>query len=206
MRDTVLWRKQSRIVMMLADALQIDAERALDVFYSTKVYQQLADPKYRLQLMSDDYILEELIEELRNGQMIELCLAIATQAHKGQTDKVGLPVILHPLAVGLMGSTPEEICVGFLHDTIEDTDTTRESLLAAGVSESIADAVTLLTHDKAVPYFDYIRALIASGNQLALAVKRNDLTHNHSRAIKYGFKTQEQKCATALAMIAEAAK
>ena len=68
MRHTVLWRKQSRIVMMLADTLQIDAERALDVFYSTKVYQQLSDPKYGLQLMSDDYILEELIEELRNEQ------------------------------------------------------------------------------------------------------------------------------------------
>lgn len=68
MRDTVLWRKQSRIVMMLADALKIDAERALDIFYSTKVYQQLSDPKYGLQLMSDDYILEELIEELRNEQ------------------------------------------------------------------------------------------------------------------------------------------
>lgn len=66
MRDTVLWRKQSRIVMKLADALQIDAERALDIFYSTKVYQQLSDPKYGLQLMSDDYILEELIEELRD--------------------------------------------------------------------------------------------------------------------------------------------
>lgn len=66
MRDTVLWRKQSRIVMMLADALQIDAERALDIFYSTKVYMQLSDPKYGLQLMSDGYILDELIEELRD--------------------------------------------------------------------------------------------------------------------------------------------
>lgn len=68
MRDTVLWRKQSRLVIMLAEALQIDAERALDIFYSTKVYQQLSDPKYGLQLMSDDYILEELIEELREYQ------------------------------------------------------------------------------------------------------------------------------------------
>ena len=68
MRDTVLWRKQSRIVMMLANVLQIDAERALDIFYSTKVYQQLSDPKYGLHLMSDDYILEELIDELRNEQ------------------------------------------------------------------------------------------------------------------------------------------
>ena len=65
MRDTVLWRKQSRIIMKLAEVLQIDAERALDLFYSSKVYQQLSDSKYGLQLMSDDYILEELIEELR---------------------------------------------------------------------------------------------------------------------------------------------
>lgn len=68
MRDTVLWRKQSRIIMLLADALHIDAERALDLFYSTKVYQQLSDSKYGLQLMSDDYILEDLISELRESQ------------------------------------------------------------------------------------------------------------------------------------------
>ena len=68
MRDTVLWRKQSRIVLLLAKTLQINAERALDIFYSTKVYQMLSDPKYGLQLMSDDYILEELIQELRNKQ------------------------------------------------------------------------------------------------------------------------------------------
>ena len=56
MRDSVLWRKQSRIIMMLAETLHIDAERALNLFYTTKVYQQLSDPKYGLQLMSDDYI------------------------------------------------------------------------------------------------------------------------------------------------------
>lgn len=67
MRDTVLWRKQSRIVMLLADALQISAERALDLFYTTQVYQQLSDPKYGLQLMSDGYILENLMSELRGN-------------------------------------------------------------------------------------------------------------------------------------------
>ena len=67
MRDTVLWRKHSRIIMKLADALQIDVERALDLFYSTKTYQQLSDSKYGLQLMSDDYILEELMDELRGN-------------------------------------------------------------------------------------------------------------------------------------------
>ncbi len=65
MRDNVLWRKQSRIIMLLAEYLNISPERALDIYYSTKIYQQMNDPKYCLQLMSDGYILEEIITELR---------------------------------------------------------------------------------------------------------------------------------------------
>jgi hypothetical protein len=65
MRDTVLWRKQSHIIMMLAETLQIDAERALDLFYSTNTYQQLSDPKYGLQLMSDQYILDDIMLEIQ---------------------------------------------------------------------------------------------------------------------------------------------
>lgn len=65
MRDTVLWRKQSHIIIMLAETLQIDAERALDLFYSTNTYQQLSDPKYGLQLMSDQYILDDIMSEIQ---------------------------------------------------------------------------------------------------------------------------------------------
>lgn len=65
MRNSVLWRKQSHIIIMLADILEIDAERALDLFYSTKTYQQLSDQRYGLQLMSDQYIVDNVLEELR---------------------------------------------------------------------------------------------------------------------------------------------
>lgn len=65
MKDAVLWRKISHITMLLADALQIDAERALDLFYSTDTYTQLTDPKSGLQLMSDQYILENILAELK---------------------------------------------------------------------------------------------------------------------------------------------
>ena len=51
--------------MILAEELQIDVERALDLFYSTKTYQMLTEPKYGLQLMSDYYIVENILEELR---------------------------------------------------------------------------------------------------------------------------------------------
>ena len=69
MRDAVLWRKQSHIIMMLADALNIDAEQALDLFYSTKTYQQLSDPKYGLQLMSDLYIVDDVLMELNKENL-----------------------------------------------------------------------------------------------------------------------------------------
>lgn len=65
MRNTVLWRKESHIIMMLAEQLHIDAERALDLFYSTKTYQQLSDSRFGLQQMSDQYIVDNVLEELR---------------------------------------------------------------------------------------------------------------------------------------------
>lgn len=61
MRDTVLWRKQARIIMALASELSISEERALDLFYSTETYRQLSDPKYGLQLMSDGNIVENAV-------------------------------------------------------------------------------------------------------------------------------------------------
>lgn len=66
MRDSVLWRKQSHIIMKLAEVLQISPERALDLFYSTQTYKQLSDPKYGLQVMSDQYVVDEVISELHS--------------------------------------------------------------------------------------------------------------------------------------------
>ena len=68
MRDNVLWRKQARIIMALASVLEIDEEKALDIFYSTETYRQLSEPKYGLQLMSDGYILENVIAELKSKE------------------------------------------------------------------------------------------------------------------------------------------
>ena len=64
MRDSVLWRKQSRIVMMLAKERKMTPEQALDVFYSSRTAQLLSDPKSGLQLMSDLYVFEDLVNEL----------------------------------------------------------------------------------------------------------------------------------------------
>lgn len=65
MRDSVLWRKQSRIVIMLAKKLNVSEEQALDLYYSSNTARLLSNPQTGLQLMSDQYVLEDLLRELQ---------------------------------------------------------------------------------------------------------------------------------------------
>ena len=58
------WRKEGRIVALLAERLDIDTERALDILYNSRTYALLANPDSGLQLQSDEYILNDLMREL----------------------------------------------------------------------------------------------------------------------------------------------
>lgn len=130
--------------------------------------------------------------------MIDLCLKIATEAHCGQKDLDGNPVILHPLTVGLMGKNTDEQCAGFLHDVVEDTDYTFDDLLMLGVPTHIVDALRLLTHEEGTDYLRYVRRIACSGNQLAIAVKLNDLQHNLNRGRERGYTRLVKKHEAAL--------
>ena len=116
-----------------------------------------------------------------NNQQVELALQIALDAHKGQVDLDGKPAILHALAVGMAGENLTEICVGYLHDVVEDSNITFDDLRRMGVALKIIRTLEVLTHDKSVPYMDYIRNIEASSNEAALQVKINDLRHNLHR-------------------------
>lgn len=130
---------------------------------------------------------------------IELCLEIALEAHRGQRDLDENPVILHPLTVGLAGTTPDEQCAGFLHDVVEDSDYTFDMLLGRGVPEAVVDALRLLTHKKGTDYMEYVRAIARSGNKTAIAVKTNDLHHNLERGRRGGYTRLVEKHTAALA-------
>ena len=67
MKDYLLYRKITRIILQLAEELHISKKRALLLFYSTKVGQQFHDPKYGYQLMSDTYIVNDIMSELQNA-------------------------------------------------------------------------------------------------------------------------------------------
>lgn len=65
MKDYIFNRKVARIIMQLAEELHISPVRALVIFYGTETSRMLHDPKYGLQLMSDTYIVNDIITELR---------------------------------------------------------------------------------------------------------------------------------------------
>jgi len=69
MPDYILNRKIARIIMQLAEELDISPERAFKLFYSTKVCYMLHYPKYGYYLMSDTYIVNDVKRELR-GELI----------------------------------------------------------------------------------------------------------------------------------------
>ena len=68
MRQNVLWRKIARIILLLAERLDVAPERAMNLFYHSRVCVMLNDPRYGLHLMSDTFIVNDLIEEPRKKQ------------------------------------------------------------------------------------------------------------------------------------------
>ena len=108
----------------------------------------------------------------KTKKALKLCFA----AHKEQLDKCGIPYVFHPFHLAEQMQTEETTIVALLHDVVEDTDYTLEDIAAMGFDPVITDALTLLTHDEAVPYMDYVRAI--KDNPIAKAVKLADLKHN----------------------------
>ena len=103
--------------------------------------------------------------------------AFARKMHEGQKDKGNNPYILHPQAVADGVEGDKEKAVAWLHDVLEDCDGCNESSLRdAGFPDDVIESVRLLTHERWVPYQDYIRAL--SENVMARHVKISDLKSN----------------------------
>lgn len=110
---------------------------------------------------------------------INVAAEMAVRGHRNQVDKIGMPYILHPMAVASLLETPEQKCAGLLHDILEDTDMTEEGLREAGIPERVIEIVKLVTHEKPCEgkdYEEYLARIKADPD--ARAVKLADLTHN----------------------------
>ena len=106
---------------------------------------------------------------------IEAAKALATKAHEGQTDKAGLPYITHPERVASRLTTPEAKVVGWLHDTVEDTNISVLEIAERFGSETAA-AVDAISRREGEAWSDYIDRVAI--NPVARQVKISDLIDN----------------------------
>lgn len=111
--------------------------------------------------------------------MLEKAIEIAVEAHRGQIDKAGKIYILHPMRVMLRGENEEQMIVGILHDTVEDTPVTIDMLKDEGFPQPILDAITCITKNKNEDYAHFISRVLQ--NPLATQVKLYDLEDNMNR-------------------------
>ncbi len=109
--------------------------------------------------------------------------SIAVAAHRGQTEPSGRPYIDHVGRVAI--SVPSEAAsVAWLHDVLERSTVSEESLAALGLAPHERTALRLLTHlsdsgerDDAM-FFAHVRTIAAapgSAGRIARAVKRADM-------------------------------
>ena len=108
----------------------------------------------------------------KTKKAMKLCF----EAHKDQVDKSGMPYVFHPFHVAEQMKDEVTTVVALLHDVAEDTDYTLDDIAAMGFGQDVVDALALMTHDKNVPYLDYVAKL--RNNPVAKAVKLADLAHN----------------------------
>ncbi|MYR36348.1 HD domain-containing protein [Streptomyces sp. SID4944] len=113
--------------------------------------------------------------------------ALASAAHAGQVDKVGVPYIEHVRAVaaGLVPFGDELVMAGLLHDVIEDTDWTAEQLRETGVPDHVVALVEAVTNERGVPYGEKVARITGRGRD-AVLLKVADNAHNShpDRAVK----------------------
>jgi len=112
---------------------------------------------------------------------IELAKEIAYAKHAGQFRRDGVtPYIEHPKAVAKILEesmfNDSIIAAGWLHDVLEDTNTSVEELIQRGVSGDVIFLLNFLTKRRGESYEDFIKRILSSFE--ASQVKTADIIAN----------------------------
>lgn len=115
---------------------------------------------------------------------VDRAIQLATAAHHGQRDKLGVDYIQHPLAVmrlaAASGYGHDHQIVAVLHDTVEDTTLTVADLSAVGCTSDQIAAVLSVTRRVTPEGSESYRDMIARAAQhdVGRIVKLFDNGHN----------------------------
>jgi len=111
---------------------------------------------------------------------IQMALALATTAHKGQYRDDGKEYITHPLKVAelikMVSKDEDLVCAALLHDVLEDNKTYKYSTIKEGFGKRIADIVREANKDK--------KGLFHIKTREGALIKLADTLHNLADADK----------------------
>jgi hypothetical protein len=130
----------------------------------------------RLHILAHVAAATALDAETGGRLTLERAIALATEAHAGQTDKAGAAYILHPLRVMLAQESDEARIVGVLHDVVEDTPVTLDHLTAMGASDAVLQGLEAVTRRRDESYEAFVAR--AGADPLGRPVKTADLRDN----------------------------
>jgi (p)ppGpp synthase/HD superfamily hydrolase len=116
---------------------------------------------------------------MKKGELLNVAISLAVEAHAGQFDKGGNPYILHCLKVmHYVKSLDEEVlAMAVLHDAFEDNKRmTVEYFAERGITLRVIQGVISLTKMPGESYEAYKKKV--KDNPDAVLVKMADLRHN----------------------------
>ncbi|HEX5662400.1 bifunctional (p)ppGpp synthetase/guanosine-3',5'-bis(diphosphate) 3'-pyrophosphohydrolase [Lysobacter sp. M15] len=117
-----------------------------------------------------NYLPAEQIAQLRRAW------AVGAAAHAGQSRRSGEPYITHPVAVATVLAEQrvdvETLIAAILHDTLEDTPLSRESIVSE-FGETVADLVDGVTKLDKLQFADRQEAAAESFRKMLLAMARD---------------------------------
>lgn len=139
-----------------------------------------------------------------NDTQTTIAVMLMTKYHEGQL-YAGFPYWYHlsdvMRSVSYLNSEDEVWAIAWLHDIIEDTEATAQTLWEAGLTRRVIDAVICLTKVEGESYDDYIKKV--RSNPDALLVKKHDTLCNLTQSVKEGNSKRIKKYAKQLLLLEE---
>ena len=118
---------------------------------------------------------------LKVKDLYDRALLLVSDLFENKRDKEGFPYINHLIRVSVKLDTKKLKIAGLLHDTLEDTDVTKNDLLDLGFSKRIVDIIDAVTNKENEIYDEKIKKIVDSKDLEVIKLKYSDMSDNYNK-------------------------